>query len=408
MYLLILLNRDDNGLKFTTISKCEFLETLKSRKFLTIFFLQISVLFLMIFVFNAFATNIESQQGISITPSLAGFASLDVDDEGRLFSKYINPDLITITHSTFDESMENLNAGETMAVVLVPEDSLDKIRDIGTIDVKLYLDQADPKRSVVRDEVNRTAKLMAVGMSNSWINSLTPQNSTPEVVTQESAGESLPMQIITKAMIAILLFLPLFLFGNMIIDSVVGEKERKTGEILMAMPINPSDIILGKSMAVLGIIAIQIAIWMAILLITGFEISSPILVYLLVLITAVPVIGVTVIIAAYSKNYKEAGIGLTFGYILIVGFIMIPTLAYLSNKSLISNISPLTMVMRLFSGDIIHAYEFLIPIGFMVFLSAVTYGISIKLFQRDDVVFGPRPGLIRLILEFVGLKKCIG
>ncbi|HPX78567.1 MAG TPA: hypothetical protein PL055_07360, partial [Methanobacterium sp.] len=69
MYLLILLNRDDNGLKFTTISKWEFLETLKSRKFLTIFFLQISVLFLMIFVFNAFATNIESQQGISITPS---------------------------------------------------------------------------------------------------------------------------------------------------------------------------------------------------------------------------------------------------------------------------------------------------------------------------------------------------
>ncbi len=43
----------------------------------------------------------------------------------------------------------------------------------------------------------------------------------------------------------------------------------------------------------------------------------------------------------------------------------------------------------------------------MVFLSAVTYGISIKLFQRDDVVFGPRPGLIRLILEFVGLKNAL-
>ena len=155
MYLLILLNRDDNGLKFTTISKWEFLETLKSRKFLTIFFLQISVLFLMIFVFNAFATNIESQQGISITPSLAGFASLDVDDEGRLFSKYINPDLITITHSTFDESMENLNAGETMAVVLVPEDSLDKIRDIGTIDVKLYLTRPIQSEAV-RDEVKNS------------------------------------------------------------------------------------------------------------------------------------------------------------------------------------------------------------------------------------------------------------
>lgn len=392
-------------MKFTTITKWELKETLKSRKFLTIFFLQISVLFLMIFVFNAFATTIESQEGISITPSLAGFASLNVDDEGRLFSKYINPELITITHSSFDESMKNLNSGETMAVVLVPADSLDKIRDIGTIEVKLYLDQADPKRSVVRDEVNKTAKLMAVGMSNSWINSLTPQNSTPAVVTRESAGESLPMQIVTKAMMAILLFLPLFLFGNMIIDSVVGEKERKTGEILMAMPITPSDIIIGKSIAVVGVIALQIAMWMTILLITGFEISNPLLVYFLVLITSVPVIGVTVIIAAYSKNYKEAGIGLTFGYVAVVGFLMIPTLIYLSTKSLISNISPLTMVIRLFSGDVIPAWEFLIPIGFVVILSLITYGISIKLFQRDDVVFGPRPGLIRLILELGSLKR---
>jgi ABC-2 type transport system permease protein len=392
-------------LKFTTITKWELRETLKSRKFLTIFFLQISVLFLMLFVFNAFITNIESQEGISITPSLSGFASLSVDDEGRLFSKYINTELITVTHASFDDSMKNLNSGKTMAVVLVPADSLDKIRNIDTIEVKLYLDQDDPKRSVVRDEVNNTAKILAITLSNSWIDSLTPQNSKPAVVTQENTGESLPMQIVTKAMLAILLFLPIFLFGNMIIDSVVGEKERKTGEILMAMPINSSDIIIGKSMAVVGVIALQVAIWMGILLITGFEISNPLLVYLLVIITAVPVIGVTVIIAAYSKNYKEAGIGLTFGYVAIVGILMIPPLIYITNKSLISNISPLTMVIRLFSGDIIPAWHFLIPLGFVIMVSAITYWISIKLFQRDDVVFGPRPGLIRLILEFGGLKR---
>ncbi len=392
-------------MKFTTITKWELKETLKSRKFLTIFILQISVLFLMLFVFNAFITNIESQEGISITPSLSGFASLSVDDEGRLFSKYINPELITVTHASFDDSMKNLNSGKTMAVVLVPADSLDKIRNIDTIEVKLYLDQADPKRSVVRDEVNNTAKILAITLSNSWIDSLTPQNSTPAVVTEENTGESLPMQIVTKVMLAILLFLPLFLFGNMIIDSVVGEKERKTGEILMAMPINSSDIIIGKSMAVVGVIALQVAIWMGILLITGFEIPNPLLVYLLVIITAVPVIGVTVIIAAYSKNYKEAGIGLTFGYVAIVGILMIPPLIYITNKSLISNISPLTMVIRLFSGDLIPAWHFLIPLGFVIMVSAITYWISIKLFQRDDVVFGPRPGLIRLILEFGGLKR---
>jgi ABC-2 type transport system permease protein len=392
-------------LKFNTITKWEFKETLKSRKFLMIFFLQISVLFLMIFIFNAFAANIESEKGISITPSLSGFASLDVDDQGLLFAKYINPELITVSSSSFNDSYSGLTSGETTALVVVPGDSIDKIRNIEPLNLQLYIDSADPKRSVVRDEVNTTTKLMADAISNSWIDSFTPQNSTPAVVNQQNTGESLPMQIVTKAMIAILLFLPLFLFGNMIIDSVVGEKERKTGEILMAMPITPTEIIFGKSMAVVGIIALQVAIWMVILLITGFPILNPILVFTLVFITAIPVTGVTVIIAAYAKNYKEAGIGLTFGYIVVVGLLMIPALVYISNKSLGSNISPLTMVIRLFSGESIPLWEFLIPVGFILILSIISYWIAIQLFKRDDVVFGPRPGLLRLSLELCGLKK---
>ncbi len=359
----------------------------------------------MIFIFNAFATNIESEKGISITPSLSGFASLDVDDQGHLFAKYINPELITVTTLSFNDSYRGLNAGETTALVLVPGDSIEKIRNIQQISLQLYLDSADPKQSVVRDEVNTTTKLMSAAISNSWIDSFAPQNSTPALVNQQNTEESLPMQIVDKAMIAILLFLPLFLFGNMIIDSVVGEKERKTGEILMAMPISPSEIIFGKSMAVIGIISLQVAIWMVILLITGFPILNPLLVFLLVFLTAIPVTGVTVIIAAYAKNYKEAGIGLTFGYIMMVGLLMIPTLVYLSNKSLASNISPLTMVIRLFSGGSIPFWQFLIPIGFILILSIISYWIAIKLFSRDDVVFGPRPGLIRLSLELCGLKR---
>jgi ABC-2 type transport system permease protein len=391
--------------KFSTIARWELKETLKSKKFITIFFLQISVLFLMIFIFNAFAANIESEKGISITPSLSGFASLEVDDQGHLFAKYINPEIIDVRNSSYSSSLKKLKAGETTGFVLVPTDSIDKIINIDTINIKLYLDANDPKRSVIRDEVNSTTKLMADSISNSWIDSLTPQNSTPTVISQQNTGESLPLQIVTKAMIAILLFLPLFLFGNMMIDSVVGEKERKTGEILMAMPLKSSEILFGKSMAVVGIIAMQVALWMLILLLTGFKIINPLIVYILVLITAIPVIGVTVVIATYSKNYKEAGIGLTFSYVAVVGGLMIPALVYISNKSLIASISPLTMVMRIFSGETIPLWQYLIPLGFVFLVSAVSYWISIKLFQRDDVVFGPRPGLIRLSLELCGLKK---
>jgi len=392
-------------MKFTTITRWEFKETLKSKKFLIIFCLQLSMLFLMIFVFNAFAANIQSDNGVSLTPSLSGFASLDIDDQGHLFTKYINPSLINIQSSNYNTALQNLNNGEITGFVQVPADSLNSIKNIDTINVKLYLDYSDPKRSVISDEVNSTTNILATSISNSWIDSLIPQNTTQIVVNQQSTGQSLQIQLLTNAMLAILLFLPLFFFGNLIIDSVVGEKEKKTGEILMAMPISPSQIILGKILAVEAIIALQIVLWMIILITMGFKFANPILIYILVTITALPIIGVTTIISAYSKNYKEAGIGITLSYIAVVGVLMIPALTYLSVKPLAANISPMTMVMRILSGETIPFWQYFIPIAFILLVSIITYWISIKLFERDDIFFGPRPGLIRLFLELISFKK---
>src|SRR5664280_2391309 len=118
-------------------------------------------------------------------------------------------------------------------------------------------------------------------------------------------------QTLKKVMLVILLFLPLLLFGNIIIDSIVGEKERKTGEILIAMPISHAQIIIGKSVAVALTISLQVAMWLIILLLAGFHINNPLLVLMFVILTSIPIIGVTSVVAAYAKNYKEAGIGLS-------------------------------------------------------------------------------------------------
>lgn len=265
---------------------------------------------------------------------------------------------------------------------------------------------ADPKQSVAIDEVNSTVKDISATISNEWINKLVPQNTTNEVeVTEEKTGESLPIKLINKMMIAILLFLPLFLFGNMVVDSIVGEKERKTGEILVAMPVSHTDIIIGKNMAVVVTIALQIAIWIIILLIAGFEINNVLLVYLVIVLTAIPIVGITSVIAAYSKNYKEAGIGLSFIYIAIVGYLIIPALAYISKQLPGSNISPMTLVMRLFSGENVSILELVIPLLSIAILSVITSWVTIKLFKRDEIMFGPRPGIIRFTLNILFKKS---
>ncbi len=392
-------------MKFTIITKWELKGTLKSKKFMMIFFLQLSVLLLMIVVFNSFVTNIESEEGVSITPSLSDFASLDVQDQSGLISKYVNPEILNITLSNYNSSLTRIAEGKTTGFLYVPGDAVQKIQMGQTVDMIIYLDSSDPKNSVLRDEVNSTAKIVSKSYSNTLVASAYPENSKIPAINQETTGESLPLQIIKKVMLVILLFLPLLLFGNMVIDSIVGEKERKTGEILVAMPISYAQIIIGKNMAVVLTISLQVLIWLIILLLSGFNINNPLLVFIFIFLTSIPIVGITSMVAAYSKNYKEAGIGLSILYIGIVGFLIVPVLVYISRKSFCSNLSPMTIVMRLFTGEYPSLTDYSLALACIATLSIISYWITIKLFERDDIIFGPRPGILRLLSDFLTFKK---
>ena len=371
-----------------------------------IFLMQLSVLVLMIVFLNMFIGNIESENGVTLSPSLTNFASMGVSDTGGLFEKQLNHEVLGITSLGANESIDQVRSGEATAALVVPANSTSEIDNFQPVTLNLFIDYSDPKRSVVSEEVNSTVEAIASSISNQWISSVVPSTNNVEPdVKEEKKGESLPLQLIKKMMVSILLFLPLFLFGNMIVDSIVGEKERKTGEILIAMPLSHWEVVVGKNFAVVLLIAVQVALWLFILLAAGFDLKNPLLVYVIIILTSIPIVGVTSVIAAYSKNYKEAGIGLSFIYIGIVGFLVIPSLAYISSKSVVANISPMTLVMRLFSGENISIIDFTIPLMSILIISLISYWISIKLIERDDIMFGPRPGLIRLVLELIGFKN---
>ncbi len=301
-----------------------------------------------------------------------------------------------------------MEGGDVTGVVLLPSADDFNLEEIKPVPVKLYIDYKDPKRSVIKDEVVTAQNRASSLISQRWIDDLTPPEevSQPEI-QEETQGEALPLQLINKVMTAILLFLPLFLFGNLIVDSIVGEKERKTGEILIAMPVSRSNIILGKSMAVIITMALQAALWMFLMILAGYSIENPGLVYLIVVTTALPIVGLTSIIAAFSKNYKEAGIGITFAYVAIIGFLIVPALAYISQQGRYVSASTMTLAIKVFSGETLSRGDIIVPFTSLLLISLISYYISIWLFKRDDIVFGPRPGLLRLLFEFTGLSKVL-
>lgn len=394
-------------MRYWTISKWELKNTLQSRKFLLIFFFQLTVLVMMVFFFNGFMANIESQEGVGLTPSLNEFASLDVDDPQGIFKKNLNPEILKIGLANND-SFQSLKQGKLNGLLLVQNTS-DSINYLSPLQSEILIDYSDPKRSVVRDEVILASNKTASIISQQMIDKIIPNsgNINEPQIQEQTTGESLPMQLIKKIMTAILLFLPLFLFGNLVVDSIVGEKERKTGEILIAMPISRSYIILGKSLAVIMTMAIQVALWIIIMLVAGFSLGNPLLVYLIVVISAVPIVGITTIVAAYAKNFKEAGIGITFAYIGIVGFLIVPALAYIAQQGNNISFSSMTLVIKIFSGESLRWGDIIIPMIFILIISIFSYGSAIWLFKKDEIVFGPRPGIVKLFMDFIGITAII-
>ncbi len=360
----------------------------------------------MVIFFNFFSANIESENSMVLSPSSTGFASLDIMDKSGIISHQINKETIKVNKENYIDAIDRLNKGETTALLVVGENFTSNMDEFKSNRLNFFINMQDPKQVVVRDEINRTTKLVSASISNNWINSLTPLNSTSEVeVKEEKKGESLPLKLINKMIIAVILFIPLFLFGNMVVDTFVGEKERKTGEILVAMPLSHADIVIGKNMAVIFTIALMVAIWMMILVIAGFNINNPLIVYLIIVLTAFPIVGITSLISAYSKNYKEAGIGLSLVYIAIVGFLIVPALIYVSTQSPGFNISPMTLVMRIFSGESIQFIEIIVPIFSILIITVLSFWLTIKLLKRDEIMFGPRPGTVKFILNLCGLKR---
>ena len=135
-----------------------------------IFFLQISVLILMLSFFNLFIANINSENGVALSPSLTGFASVDVSDNSSIIAKQLNHELLDVRMLSYNDSLNDLKDGKITAALIVPENFTKNIDQFQTSNMDLFINYGDPKRSVASEEVNSTIKAISSSISNQWIN----------------------------------------------------------------------------------------------------------------------------------------------------------------------------------------------------------------------------------------------
>ncbi len=189
-----------------------------------------------------------------------------------------------------------------------------------------------------------------------------------------------------------MLFFPIFTVGSIILDSVVGERERKTVESLIVSPIKRQEIVLSKFFSTSLFVILQLLLWLFILKMYGAPVQNAPLIFFFVILIDSAIIATAQLLAYYSRTVKEANILLMLLYTSVFTLLIVSLSINYFNSSLA--VSPFNIVSNLVvdNGNI----GFFWPLALLLF-TVITLTTNSYLIQRDDVVFGPRPSLSRLL-----------
>lgn len=119
-------------------------------------------------------------------------------------------------------------------------------------------------------------------------------------------------------LLPLLLFLPVFISGSIVVDSLTEEVERGTLELLRAAPVTLVDVVDGKAAAAIVLAPAQAALWLALLALNGIAVASPVALLVLVLALAGAFVGVGVGASVLFPSRQRAQ--LLYSTAILVGF----------------------------------------------------------------------------------------
>lgn len=193
------------------------------------------------------------------------------------------------------------------------------------------------------------------------------------------------VEIMYGFILPFVVFLPFFLGSNMVTDSVVGEKERKTFEVLLMVPLSETMIILGKILPSLAFSFIQSLLWLGLLVLLGVPVYNMPLLALLLLITGLAFIGVGLFISILADSTKEANSAITVALFFATFILFVPLFMDMGALTPLIRFIPSLIIVKISSGPhlnpgIIHDMVPSAVFSVLIFLAAVVS------FRREGVI----------------------
>jgi ABC-2 type transport system permease protein len=379
---------DTNKLKALTNKEAQ--DILKNKIYLLVVFVQV---FILVGAFGlALASSIASDP--TLLDQYGATSALKVGVPATIQGSQLEADLqaqkLNLTYyKNISQAQQSLGTNLVAVVDFNP---------VTGQNVSVKTDNSNVFYPVVTNKIDKAVnqyllqqKLSATGLNTTQIQQILNPVNLQVVTINENNKANIALnspyfvEIMYGFIVPFILLLPFFLASNIVTDSVVGERERKTFEVLLMTPISSSLVMLGKIIPILSFSLIQSVVWILLLDLLKVPIYNPILIFVTLFFMGLAFIGIGILLSMFVDSTKEANSAITIVLVFATFILFMPLFIKASYFTPILNFIPTVIIVKLASTPNINLFNVLYLIPTML-LSLLIFAFTIRYFRHERAI----------------------
>ena len=377
-------------MKLSALAKKEGQDILKNKIYLGVVFVQV---FILLGTFGiALATSIASDPALLDQYGATSALKVGVPDsiQGSQLESDLQKQNLNLTYyKNISDAQQSL--GTTLVAVVGFNSSSGQNITVKTDTSNVFYPVVSSKINKAVNEYQTQKKLASSGLNNTEIQRIINPINIQVVNLNEDHPANLALdssyfvEIMYGFIVPFILLLPFFLASNIVTDSIVGERERKTFEVLLMTPISSSMVMLGKTLPILFFSLIQSVAWIILLDLLKVPIYNPIFMFILLFFMGLGFIGIGILLSMFVDSTKEANSAITIILVFATFILFMPLFIKTSYFTPILNYIPTIIMVKIASTPNIGP-DILISGLPTILLSVMIFGFTVKYFRRERAI----------------------
>jgi ABC-2 type transport system permease protein len=377
-------------MKIITLAKKEAQDILTNRIYIMVIFVQIFI------IIGAFGLGLASS--VITDPTLldkfGATSSLKIGISENLENSSIANDLkaqnLNLIYFKDMNKANSLLGSELVAVInvsLPPKEDITYQSDTSNVFYPIVSEKI--KNAVNNFKLEK--KLKSAGIDESKIDAIKNPIILNEIKINEdntvkiALNNSYFVEIMYGFIVPFVLLLPFFLASNIVTDSIVGERERKTFEMLLMAPLSSSMVIIGKILPILSFSMIQSIAWIILLDLLGVPIYNIFILIFILLFIGMGFIGVGILISMLVDSTKEANSAITLVLMFVTFLLFMPLFIKIPYLVGFLDFIPTVLMVKMSSTPNLP-YEMLIYLIPTILVSTLFFILAVRYFRHERAI----------------------